>query len=85
MDCLAILNSGNYVFKLCSILEKKGYVFEIVSTPCQIARDGCGYCLKLPIEHMELVIAEGRANGLPVKEIFKIIPGFTKNKYEKVY
>lgn len=85
MDCLAILNSGNYVFKLCSILEKKGYVFEIVSTPCQIAKDGCGYCLKFPIEYKELVIGEGRANGLPVKEIFKIIPGFSKNKYEKVY
>ncbi len=38
MDGLAIMDSGNYALKLCAMLARKGYVFEVVSTPCQIAR-----------------------------------------------
>jgi len=85
MYCLAMLDSGNYVFHLCSILEKKGYVFEVVSTPCQIAKDGCGYCLKFPMEFKDLVVSEARANGLSIREIYKIIPGYAKNKYERIF
>lgn len=85
MDCLAILLSGNYAFHLCKAMERKGYVFEIVSTPCQIAKEGCGYCIKLPYEYMDLVIQEGIENRMPVREIYRIIPLFTRNKYERVY
>jgi len=85
MDCLAIVDSGNYAFKLLNLLERKGYAFEVVPVPCQIARNGCGYCLKFPIEYMELIIAEGLENKIPVREIFRIIPLFSRNKYEKIY
>lgn len=84
MYCLAILDSGNYVFNLCRILEKKGYVFEVVSTPCHIAKDGCGYCLKFPIEYRDMVVCEGILNRMPVREIYKIIPYATKNRYERI-
>lgn len=85
MKCLAMLSSGNYVFALYNILEKKGYVFEVVSTPCHIAKGGCGYCLKFPIEYMDLVISEGRSNTMPVMEVYKVIPQYSKNKYERIY
>ncbi|MCX7923708.1 MAG: DUF3343 domain-containing protein [Clostridia bacterium] len=85
MNCLAILTSGNYVFNLHRILERKGLVFEVVSTPCQIAKDGCGYCLKFPEQHKDTVVAEGIENRLPVREIYRIVPMFSKNKYERVY
>jgi hypothetical protein len=84
MDCLGILQSGNYAFNLCCLLERKGFVFEVVSTPCQIAKGGCGYCLKFPESYKDLVIAEGLANNLPIHEIYGIQPGFTKNKYVKI-
>ena len=82
---IAMLDSGNFVFSLCRILERKGYVFEVVSIPCQIAKSGCGYCLKFPAEYMDLIIREGAGSNMPIREIFKVIPMFSKNKYEKVY
>jgi len=82
--CLAILDSGNYVFNLCRIFEKKGFVFEVVSIPCHIAKDGCGYCLKFPIQFRDMVIYEGIINRMPVREIYKIIPFGTRNKYERI-
>ncbi len=85
MYCIAILSSGNYAFNLCRILEKKGYVFEVVSTPCQIAKGGCSYCIKFPCEFKDVVINEGIRSGMYVREIFSIVPMFTKNKYERVY
>jgi hypothetical protein len=84
MNCLAILDSGNYTFSLCRILETKGYVFEVISTPCQIAKGGCGYCLRFPIEFLNLVISEGKQNRLFIREVYKVIPMFNKNKYEKL-
>lgn len=85
MFCLALVDSGNYAFRLCTILERKGYVFEVVATPCQIARNGCGYCIKLPYQLMDIIINEGLANNIPVKEVYRIIPEAFKNKYEKIY
>lgn len=85
MEYLAILDSGNYVVKLCTALERKGYVFEVISTPCQISRYGCGYCLKFPAEYMDIVLNEGIVNKMPVREVYKIIPLFMKNKYERIY
>ncbi len=84
VDCLAILRSGNYALALCSILERKGYVFEVVSIPCQIAREGCGYCLKFPEIYKDLVIKEGTSNGLVILEMYRVQPGFNKNRYIKI-
>lgn len=85
MYCLAIFDSSNYVFSINSILEKKGYVFEIVSTPCHIAKSGCSYCLKFPERFIEVVVNEGKTNKTPVREIYRVIQEPLKNKYEKIY
>jgi hypothetical protein len=79
------MNSGNYVYALNSALVKKGYVFEVVSTPCHIAKGGCGYCLRFPFEYKDLIINEGKINRMPIAEIYKIIPLFSRNKYERIY
>jgi hypothetical protein len=85
MHAIAILDSGNYALKLCSILEKKGYIFEVVPTPCHIAKNGCGYCLKFPLEYKELVLQEALLNKLVIREIYKIEPQLMKNSYIKIY
>jgi hypothetical protein len=85
MDCLATLDSGNYAYHLCRALERKGYVFEVISTPCQIARDGCGYCLKFPIEYKDLVINEGIGNNTPVRHMYSITPLYSKNRYDRIF
>lgn len=85
MDCIAVFDSGNYVYNICRVLERSGYVFEVISTPCQIAKNGCGYSLKFPIEFKELVIETGNKLNTPVREIYKIISQPFKNKYEKIY
>lgn len=81
---IAIVDSGNYAMKFCSILEKKGYVFEVISTPCQIAKDGCGYCIKFPLELKDVIIDEGKAHNIAVREIYRIVNMVTKNRYERL-
>lgn len=82
---LAVFDSGNYAFNLCRNLERKGYIFEVVATPCQIASEGCGYSLKFPIEAKELVIRESTSDKIPVRAMYKMVPTLMKNKYERVY
>lgn len=83
--CIAILDSGNYALNLLNILEKRKLFFEFTSIPCSLAKAGCGYCIKLPAEYVELLIQIGKENGLPVREVYEIIPQFLKNKYIKIY
>lgn len=83
-NCVAIFDSGNFAFTVCRILEKKGYCFEVISTPCQIARGGCGYCLKFPEDYRSMVIDESIKAGYPVREMFMIVPMFSRNKYERL-
>ena len=85
MDAIAIMDSGNYALKLCTILEKRGYIFEVVSTPCQIAKGGCSYCLKFPIEFKALVLQEALFNKITIREIYQVEPQFNKNKYTRIY
>ena len=84
MYYIAILDSGNYVFHLCRIMERKGYVFEVTNTPCQLAKEGCSYCLKFPPQFKELIEEEARANGMKIREIYSVTPGYAKNKYQPV-
>ncbi len=85
MYCLGILESGNFAFHLCSILERKGIITEVVAVPCAIARGGCGYCLKFPEELLEVVNSEGMKNGLILREVYRVIPGITRNRYERIF
>ncbi|HEX2945070.1 MAG TPA: DUF3343 domain-containing protein [Clostridia bacterium] len=85
MDAIAITDSGNYALKLCTILEKRGYVFEVISTPCQIAKGGCSYCLKFPLEYKDLVLQEALFNKIAIREIYQVEQQFMKNKYTKIY
>lgn len=82
---IAIVDSGNYALQLCSILERKGYVFEVISTPCQIAKGGCGYCLKFPLEYKDLVLQQAQTNGIMIREMYQVVPQVMKNKYVKIY
>lgn len=85
MDGIALMDSGNYVLKLCDILEKKGYVFEVVSTPCHIARNGCSYCLKFPMEFKDMILQEALLNKLVIREIYQVKHHLNRNIYERVY
>lgn len=84
MFCMAMLDSGNYVFSLCRALEKKGYVFEVIATPCQIAKGGCGYCLKFPCEFREIVRENANLYNMPIRELYCAHDMITKFKYEKL-
>ncbi len=84
MDCLAVYDSGNYTIKMCREFERKGLVFEIISLPCKISSQGCGYCLKFPEEYKDIVVQESKSLNYPVREVYKVIKGLTKNTYEKL-
>ncbi len=84
MKCIAILDSGNLVYKLDSELNKRGYKFEVVSIPCHIAKGGCGLCIKFPEEYLKLVIEVADESNTPVREVYRVIPSFSKNKYRRI-
>ena len=84
MDCLAVYDSGNYTIKMSRYFEKKGLVFEVISLPCRISSQGCGYCLKFPEERLKEVLAGSREMNYCVRELFRVNRGFTKNAYEKL-
>ncbi|NLY18091.1 MAG: DUF3343 domain-containing protein [Clostridiaceae bacterium] len=84
MECLAIYDSGNYTIKMKRHFETKGLVFEVVSIPCKISFHGCGYCLKFPEEFREIVVSESKSLKYPVRGLYRIIKGTTKNTYEKL-
>ncbi len=84
MYCLAMVDSGNYAYRLGEIMNNKGYNVEVVSTPCRLAKSGCSYCIKLPFEYQDLIINEGLENKIYIREIYKIIPLPTKNIYERI-
>lgn len=84
MKCIAILETGNYVYKLNSALEEKGYKFDIVSTPCHVTKGGCGLCLKFPEEYLVVVVKEATAIKTPIKAVYRVIPAFAKNKYHRI-
>jgi hypothetical protein len=84
MKCIAILDSSNIVYKLDSELRKRGYKFEVVSTPCHIARGGCGLCLKFPEELLDDVVVVANESNTPIREVYRVIPSFTKNKYRRI-
>jgi len=84
MKCIVMLDSGNYVYKLDSMLEKRGYKFEVVSTPCHIAKGGCGLCLKFPEEFLEVVKAGAIECKTPIKGVYRITDGHSRNKYRRI-
>lgn len=84
MKCIAILETGNYVYKLESALERKGLKFDIVSTPCNVAKGGCGLCLKFPEEYLPVVRNAAVECNTPVKAFYRIVPGFAKNRYQRI-
>lgn len=83
-NCVGTFESGNYVINVCKNLEKRGYVFEVIATPCQIAKGGCGYSLKFPEEHKELVVSVAKELGYIIGDMYRIVPMFNKNSYEKL-
>lgn len=84
MDCLAVYDSGNYTIKMSRFFESQGLVFEVISLPCRISSQGCGYCLKFPEEYINIVLEKSREMKYPVRELFRVTKGFMKNTYERL-
>lgn len=84
MYCIAIIDSGNYAYKLSEIMNIKGYDVEVASTPCKLAKSGCSYCIKLPLKYKDILIKEGLENKIYIREIYNIIPSVSKNIYERI-
>jgi ribosomal protein S8 len=85
MDGIAIMDSGNQALMLCRVLERKGYVFEVTSTPCQIAKGGCSYCLRFPLKYKDLVLQQAQINNITIREIYRVERNQMKYKYIKIY
>ena len=81
---MALFDSSNHAISLCDRMDSIGIKMEIVQTPCRIARSGCSLCILFNISHIRGLVDEGKRNGTPVREIFKIIKTDSRDKYEKM-
>ena len=81
---LAIFDSGNYAYNIARILEEKGYDCEIVPIPCQIAKNGCGQCIKFKFSDLNVLLEESNNAKIIVRELYKIGIKNDKNEYIKV-
>lgn len=84
MDCIALYDSGNYAYRICRVFEQKGIVFQVISTPCRIAKAGCGYCLLFPEQYLNHVINASAENGFQVKEVYRIEYNQDRKKYIRI-
>lgn len=84
MYCLIMVDSGNYAYKLYNLVKSKGYDVEVIPTPCKLAKSGCGYCIKAPVEYKELIVKEGKENNVFISEIYIVKTEKGKNIYEKI-
>jgi hypothetical protein len=81
---MALFDSSNHAISLCDRMENQGTVVEIVQTPCRIARSGCSLCILFRMSFCRKLIEEGKKNGTPVREIYRIIKTDGRDKYDKV-
>lgn len=84
MNCIALYDSGNYAYRVCRIFERKGLVFEVVSTPCKISSTGCGYSLLFPETHLRAVLSESLACGCPAREVYRIVDRDMRKDYIRI-
>lgn len=85
MECLALLDSGNYVFRFNTILTQLGYPVEVIPTPCTLAKEGCGYCLRFPEQYMNFIIQLGVESNIHVRRIYSVNNVNYKNVYKAIY
>ena len=81
---LAIFDSGNYAYNLARLLEEKNIDCEIVPIPCQIAKNGCGQCIKFKLNDRKILLEESKNANISIREIYKIDTKKGKNEYKKV-
>ncbi|MBP5426674.1 MAG: DUF3343 domain-containing protein [Clostridiales bacterium] len=81
---LAIFDSGNYAYNLARVLEEKNIKCEIVPIPCQIAKNGCGQCIKFELSDMDKIILESKNSKIGIREVYKIGIKNGKNEYTKI-
>lgn len=84
-ECLATMDSGNYAHALVAELERDGYRFRVIPTPCRISRSGCGYCIKLPEEYIPVLREKSSQKGYTIREIFRVVPEDRKTQYVRIY
>lgn len=82
--CIVTFISGNHAIMVCNRLKEKGINAEIMNTPCSVAKDGCSYCIKVPVDQVDLVVREARENRVAVRDIYRRVIINGKKRYRKL-
>lgn len=84
MDCLAMLDSGNYALFILKALERKGIFIEATGVPCKISKGNCNLCLKFDESLSDEIIGVCKIHNMPVREMYRIFPELLKNRYVRI-
>ena len=84
MVCIAVMESGNYALALSKELEDIGVVSQVISTPCKLSGEGCGYSVKFDLKDKETVERISLNHEIKIKSYFKSSKELFKSKYQKI-
>jgi len=81
---IAVFASKNHAVELHHILARKGYNYELISTPCQLTA-GCSYSIKFThIQSIKHIIDTANEYNKEIKDIYKIYRRDGKKVAERV-
>ncbi len=67
---LILCRSLTYAQRTARILERGGIAGTVMRTPGRIAKDGCGYCVRVGERRLADALVLLRREGLPPKQVF---------------
>jgi len=84
MLCIAVMESGNHAIALSQELENAGVMAQVISTPCKLAKEGCGYSLRFDMNDQEAINKIATERDLKVRSYYRVSKDFMKSKYQKI-
>ena len=84
MLCVAVMESGNFALALSRELEDAGILSQVISTPCKLAKEGCGYSLRFDLKDKLSVEKIALEVEIKVNSYYKVSKDFMKSKYQKI-
>ena len=67
---LIICRSLTYAQRTAHVLERAGISGSVLRSPKLIAREGCGYCVRIPERRLTDALMVLRREGIPPKQVF---------------
>ena len=84
MNCIAIMESGNFALALTRLLNDGGIQAQVVSTPCRLSGEGCGYSVKFDENDKDGIFRIANEKNIKINSVYWITKEHARQKYHKL-